>query len=162
VEELVSDVCEDRGAARRDSAFGDKFEKPGEKLVDVDADVELRKFRQEFGGEVFRVVLNVHWEDSRSDCLGMAETKAGVSRQAWEAAALAVGIKIRTARGSALRRDYDRITDGAGANDCCAHELFLFLVGGTHPHSMHECENKRVAKWAPRKCMKRKRGFFLR
>ena len=37
-----------------------------------------------------------------------------------------------------------------------------FLGGGHPPYSMHECENKRVAKWAPRKCMKRKRQFFLR
>jgi hypothetical protein len=26
---------------------------------------------------------------------------------------------------------------------------------------MHEFENKRVAKWAPRKCMKKKGRFFL-
>jgi hypothetical protein len=26
---------------------------------------------------------------------------------------------------------------------------------------MHEFENKGVAKWVPRKCMKRKGGFFL-
>src|SRR6266852_2110906 len=29
------------------------------------------------------------------------------------------------------------------------------------PHYMHEYENKGVAKWVPRKCMKRKGGFFL-
>src|SRR5260370_252488 len=34
--------------------------------------------------------------------------------------------------------------------------------GGTHPHYMHECENKRVAKWAPHKCLKRKGRFSLR
>src|SRR5437879_4751239 len=34
--------------------------------------------------------------------------------------------------------------------------------GGTYtPHSMHECENKVFAKWARRKCMKRKRGLSL-
>src|SRR5260370_17384576 len=34
--------------------------------------------------------------------------------------------------------------------------------GGTHSHYMHECENKRVAKWAPHKCLKRKGRFSLR
>jgi hypothetical protein len=34
---------------------------------------------------------------------------------------------------------------------------------GVHPppHYMHEFENKRVAKWVPRKCVKRKGRFFL-
>src|SRR5690242_13677842 len=32
----------------------------------------------------------------------------------------------------------------------------LFLVKRAYFHSKHECENKRVAKWVPRKCMKRK------
>jgi len=45
----------------------------------------------------------------------MTEAKAGVHLQAGKAAALAVGIKIRTARGSIFRRDYNGISD-AGAN----------------------------------------------
>src|SRR5436853_5132709 len=35
-------------------------------------------------------------------------------------------------------------------------------MGGTYtPHCTHEYENKRVAKWVPRKCMKIKRGLSL-
>jgi hypothetical protein len=34
-------------------------------------------------------------------------------------------------------------------------------LGRGTPHYMHEFENKRVAKWAPRKCMKRKRLIFV-
>jgi hypothetical protein len=36
------------------------------------------------------------------------------------------------------------------------------LGRGYTPHYMHEFENKRVAEWVPRKCMKRKGRFFLR
>jgi hypothetical protein len=36
------------------------------------------------------------------------------------------------------------------------------MVGrGVHPHYIQEFENKRVAKWGARKCMKRKRGIFV-
>src|SRR5437879_13012960 len=40
-------------------------------------------------------------------------------------------------------------------------DRFLWTKGGTPAHYTHECENKRVAKWVPRKCMKRKRRFSL-
>ena len=40
---------------------------------------------------------------------------------------------------------------------CCS----FFGGGGYTPHSMHEFENKGDAKWAPRKCMKRKGLIFL-
>jgi hypothetical protein len=33
--------------------------------------------------------------------------------------------------------------------------------GGTPTHYMNEFENKKVAKWVPRKCVKRKGRFFL-
>jgi len=35
------------------------------------------------------------------------------------------------------------------------------LVERGTPYYMHEFENKGVAKWVPRKSMKRKGGFFL-
>ena len=48
------------------------------------------------------------------------------------------------------------------ARECDAASRVLFQEGGTYtPHSMHEIENKRVAKWVPRKFMKRKGRFFL-
>ncbi len=57
VEELVSDVGQDGGAAGGDAAFGDEDHQPGEELVDVDGGVELGEFGEEVGGEVFRIVL---------------------------------------------------------------------------------------------------------
>jgi hypothetical protein len=82
VEELVGDVTQDGGAARGDAAFGDENEEPGEKLVDVDGGVELGEFGEEVGGEVFRVVLDVHRKGSRGVGLRVAEAKARVSWQA--------------------------------------------------------------------------------
>jgi len=163
VEELVGDVGQDGGAARRDAAFGDKDQELGEELVDVIGVLELGEFREEVGGEVFRVVVDGYRNGGGDVCLGVAEAKAGVRWKAGKAAALAVGIKIGATGSSGFRWDYDGIGDGAGAKGCCAHEVFLFFwwEGGT-PHSMHEFENKRDAKWALRKCMKRKGRFFLR
>jgi len=163
VEELVGDVGQDGGAARRDAAFGDKDQELGEELVDVNRALELGGFGEEVGRKVFRVVVDVHRKGNGSDCLGVAEAKARVRWKAGKAAALAVGIEIGAMGSSGFRWDYDGIGDGAGAKGCCAHEVFLFFwwERGT-PHSMHEFENKRDAKWALRKCMKRKGRFFLR
>ena len=141
VEELVGDVGHDRGAAGGDAAFGDEDEEAGEKLVDVDAGAELGEFGEEFGGEAFRVVLDVHRKGSGGGCLRVAEAKARVSWRAGEAAALAVGIEISTARSGGLWRCGDRITGGAGTDSCCAHELFLFFgeEGGTYTSLCGNC-----------------------
>jgi hypothetical protein len=134
VEELVGDVGEDGGAARGDAAFGYHDEEASEELADVGAGREFGEFGEEIGGEVFRVVMNVHGWGGSGVCLGVAETRARVSRQAGEAAALAVGIEIRTARRIGFRRDGYRIGDKGGANGCGVHEFFLFLVErGVHP-----------------------------
>jgi hypothetical protein len=130
VEELVGDVGEDGGAARGDAAFGDESEEAGEELADVRAGGELGKFGEKVGGEVFRVGLGLNRKGNGAVRLGVAEAKARVSWQAGKAAALAVGIKIRTARGSGFRRDCDRIVDEAGANGCGVHEFFLFWWRG--------------------------------
>ncbi len=67
VEKLVGNVSHDGGAAGRDAAFGDEDEEAGEKLVDVEAGAELGEFGEEFGGEVFRVVLDRHGKARRGD-----------------------------------------------------------------------------------------------
>jgi len=148
VEELVADVGEDGGAARRDAPLGDENEEAGEELGNVDAGVEFGEFREKVGGKVIRVVLDVHWKRNGSAGLGVAETSARVNRQAGEAAALAVGIAVVATRSICLCRDCDRIDDGSGANACCVHKFLPFFGGnGVYtPHSMHEFENKRVAK----------------
>jgi hypothetical protein len=65
-------------ARRGRRGFGDEDEEAGEKLVDVGAGAKLGEFGEEFGGEVFRVVLQPlgHVEQS-----GMAETKMGAGLQ---------------------------------------------------------------------------------
>ncbi len=67
-----------RAARRVEELVGDV----GEELIDVNAGVEFGELGEELGGEVFRVVLTVHWKDSGSDCLGVTETKA---RMRWQA-----------------------------------------------------------------------------
>ena len=111
MEKLVGDVGENRGTARGDSALSNEPEEPGKKLVDVEAGVEF-EFGEELSGKVLRVVLEINWKHGRNDCLRMTEAKAGVYLQAGKAAALAVGIKKGTARGSASRSDYNGIGDG--------------------------------------------------
>src|SRR5216683_106857 len=118
VEELVGDVGEHGGAAGGDAAFGDEDHQPGEELVDVDGGVELGEFGEEVGGEVFRVVLDGHRNGRGGVCLGVAEARARVSWQAGEAAALAVGIKIRTAGEGGFPRGGNGIGDETGANRC--------------------------------------------
>jgi hypothetical protein len=72
VQELVGYVGHDGGPAGRDAAFGDEDQEAGEKLADVEAGAELGEFGEEFGGEIFRVVLR---RLGRSEQSGMAETK---------------------------------------------------------------------------------------
>jgi hypothetical protein len=47
VEELIGDVSEDGGAARRDAASGDQGEEAGEKLAEIDRRRDLGKLREE-------------------------------------------------------------------------------------------------------------------
>jgi hypothetical protein len=150
VEELVGDVTKDGGAARGDAAFGNKDQEPCEELVDVNGGLELGELGEKFGGEVFRVVLDGHGNGSGGVWLPMTDAKARVNLRAGEAAALAVGIKIRTAGRSAFRRNSDRIGGEVWASDCSVHELFLFLVeGGTLPHSCMSLKTKGLKNGLP-------------
>jgi hypothetical protein len=97
VQELVGYVGHDRGPAGRDAAFGGEDQEAGEKLADVEAGAELGEFGEEFGGEIFRVVLRrlgaaskAEWRKQRCDRVQNSETTAatvggeresGVSRQ---------------------------------------------------------------------------------
>ena len=56
VEELVGDVTQDRGAARRDAPFGNKDQELGEELVDVNGGLKLGEFGEEFPGEVEGII----------------------------------------------------------------------------------------------------------
>jgi hypothetical protein len=95
VEELVGDIGHDGGASGVNAAFGDEDEEAGEKLVDVETGAELGEFGEEFGGEVFRVVLRL----GRGEQRRMAEAKMGASVQHSETTAAAVGGEVAAAEG---------------------------------------------------------------
>jgi hypothetical protein len=96
-EELISDVSENGGATRRDSAFGDQSEEAGEKLAEVDSRRELGELRKEIRGEVFRVVIQLQGSGGFGEA-EMVRTKAEVRLRASEAATLPVGEAIQATR----------------------------------------------------------------
>jgi len=98
VEKLVGDVGEDGSATRGDGALGDELEEAGEKLVDVDAGVELGELREEFGGEVGGIIGHLLEADANGGTLFevvQAKTKMGMGGGV--AAALAVGEAVGAA-----------------------------------------------------------------
>src|SRR5260370_20300162 len=59
VEELIGDVSENGGASRRDAALGDQSKKAGEKLAEINSRREFGELREEVGGKVFRIVVQL-------------------------------------------------------------------------------------------------------
>ena len=59
MEKLIGDVSENGGASRRDATFGDQSEETGEKLAKIDRGRDLGELREEIGGEVIRVVVQL-------------------------------------------------------------------------------------------------------
>jgi hypothetical protein len=112
VEKLVGDVGHDGGAAGGDAAFGDEDEEAGEKRFDVETGAELGEFGEEFGGEVFGVVLR---RLGRSKQNGMAETKMGAGVQNSKTAAAAIGGEV-TAAGRVVRFGLCRVRGVALGN----------------------------------------------
>jgi hypothetical protein len=126
VEELVGDVGEDGGAARRDAAFGDESEEAGEELADVVGGIELGELGEEVGGEVFGVVEGVRGHELGDAVLGVAKAEAEMGGQAGKAATLAIGID----EGAARRIDFHWRRHGNDGGDraieCGVHGFFLF------------------------------------
>jgi hypothetical protein len=147
VEKLVGDISHDGGATRGDAALGDEDEEAGEKLVDVDTGAELGEFGEEFGGEVFQVVLRRLGHSEQS---GMAETEMRAGVQNSETTAAAIGREV-TAAGGVVRFGLGRARGvalgnacgrgGAGFIGCEGHLLFLSgkEEGYTPPSRSKEC-----------------------
>src|SRR5437899_9075340 len=93
VKKLIGDVSENGGASRRDAAFGDQSEETGEKLAEIDSGREFRKLREEIGGEVFRIVVQLEGSGGLGQ-VEMVRTKAKVRLRASEAATLPIGVAI--------------------------------------------------------------------
>jgi hypothetical protein len=98
VEELIGNVSENGGAPRRDAAFGDQSEEAGEKLSEIDRGRELGELREEVGGEVFGIVVQLQGS-SRFGQAEMLRTEAELGLRAREAATLPIGEAIQAASG---------------------------------------------------------------
>jgi len=98
VEELIRDVSENGGAARRDAAFGNQSEESAEKLAEIDSGRDLGEVGEEVGGEVFRIVIQLQGS-GRFGQAEMVRTKAEVRLRASEAATLPIGEAVQAASG---------------------------------------------------------------
>jgi hypothetical protein len=98
VEELIGDVSENGRASRRDAAFGDQSEESGEELAEIDGRRDLGELREQVGGEVFRIVIQLQGSGGFGQA-EMVRTKAEVRLRASEAATHAVGVAIETTSG---------------------------------------------------------------
>ena len=98
MEELIRDVSENGGAARRDAAFGNQSEESAEKLAEIDSGRELREVGEEVGGEVFRIVIQLQGSGGFGQA-EMVRTEAEARLLAREAATLAVGVAIEATGG---------------------------------------------------------------
>jgi len=87
VEEPIGDVSENGGASRRDAAFGDQSEEAGEKLAEIDSRREFGELREEVGGKVFRIVVQLEGSGGFGQA-EMVRTEAEVRLRASEAATI--------------------------------------------------------------------------
>jgi len=94
MEQLVGDVRQNGGAARREAALGDEDEQPREELLDVGGRLELRELREEFGGEILGVRMG-------GGQAGMTETKTGASVQNGKTTPAAIDGVVAAAGGIA-------------------------------------------------------------
>jgi hypothetical protein len=154
VEELISDVGENGGAARRDSASGDKSEETGQELAEINRGRELGELGEEVGREVFGIVVQLQG----SGGLGKAEmvrTEAEVMLRASEVATLPIGEAIQ-ATGGIIEGDAGRFRENSDAGICLGgFMMFLpdFPAWGYTPGNLYRYQKKRLMKFAFRKCL---------
>src|SRR5437879_13885639 len=91
VEELIGDVRENGGASRRDAAFGNQSEEACEKLAEINSRRDLGELREEVGGKVFRIVIQLEGSGGFGQA-EMVSTEAEVRLRASEAATLTDGV----------------------------------------------------------------------
>ena len=113
MEELIGNVSENRGAPRRDAAFGDQGEETGEKLAEIDRGREFGEIGEEIGGEVIRVVVQLQGSGGFGQA-EMVRTESEVRLRAREAATLPVGKAINATSGI-VKRDVGRLREKRGA-----------------------------------------------
>ena len=97
VEELIGDVRENGSASRRDAAFRDQSEEAGKELAEIDSRREFGELREEVGGEVLRIVVQLEGGGGFGQA-EMVRTEAEVRLRASEAATLPVGEAMQATR----------------------------------------------------------------
>src|SRR5216684_2992131 len=157
VEELIGDVSENGGASRRDAALGDQSEEAGEKLAEIDSGGKFGELREEVGGEIFRIVVQIQGSGGFGQA-EMVRAEAEVRLRASEAATLAVGVAIE-ATGGIVEGNAGRFREGRDAG------IFLGWVHdvpywGYPPGNLYEYQEKRLTKFAFRKCVILKEMFL--
>ena len=95
VEDEVTGVSHDGGAARGDAVLGEKEEEPGEELVDFGGGIELGEIAEEFGGEG-----GIGLVGGGAEIVQRAEAGAGVT--SFGAAVASCGGAVAAARKSGV------------------------------------------------------------
>jgi len=131
MQELVGDVGQHGGAARRNAALGDQDEKAGQEFEDVVAGFKLGEIGEEFGGEVFGIIGSGLEGKARGDLtVVVAEAKARLGGEAREDAATAVGVAEVAAGGIVERkRDARALLRGRGRRDRCTRRIGSGALG---------------------------------
>jgi hypothetical protein len=149
VEELIRDVSENGGAARRDAAFGNQSEESAEKLAEIDSGRDLGEVGEEVGGEVFRIVMQLQGS-GRFGQAEMVRTKAEVRLRASEAATLPIGEAVQAASGI-VEGDAGQFRENGDAGTFFGwiHDV----PSGGAPGDLYGYQKKRLTKFAFHKCM---------
>jgi hypothetical protein len=163
MQELVGDVGKNRGAARRDAAFGGLDEEAGKEFAEVFGRAEVREAAEEFRGKVVKIGGR-GGQAGPGPLLEVCFAKTGAGGREPTAfaiviAMLATGVgwgRISCRRGRQGFLGQDFYVGGLRGHGCSS----FCRVGrgqGVHtPGISYECQNKGLAKWAIRICMKRK------
>src|SRR5260370_39895084 len=98
VEELISDVGENGGAARRDAASGNQSEEPAEKLAEINRGRELGELGEESGREVVGIVVQLQGSGRFGQVERLTTKADGRLRSSW-AATLRIGEAVQERSG---------------------------------------------------------------
>jgi hypothetical protein len=135
-------------------------------LAEIDGGRKLGEMREEVGGQVFCVVVQLEGSGGFGQT-EMVRTKAKVRLRASEAATLSVGVAIEAASGI-VKGDGGRFRENgdAGISFGRIHGVpfFVFVLWcsflGVPPGNLYEYQKKRLTKFAFRKCLILKEMFF--
>jgi hypothetical protein len=147
---LIGDVSENGSAPRRDAASGNQSEEAGEKLAEINSRREFGELREEVGGKVFRIVVQLEGRGGFGQA-EMVRTEAEVRLRASEAATLTVGVAIEATSGI-VQGNAGRLRENgdAGVFLGWVHDVpFLGVPLG----NSYEYQWKRLTKFAFRKCL---------